>query len=125
MSAPSDYDARIDVLDILISALKDHEEVLRDIVARFEEIFERAPVGFEVGVPRDELEERRWTLERGQAKEGVIFISGKKIMLIPEEDLPELLRSKLITLAEYDLDTPEKRNALERLFSMLERKKTG
>lgn len=63
MSAPSDFDSRIDVLDILINALKEHEEVLRDIVARFEEIFEKAPISFEGGVPRDE-EERRWTLER-------------------------------------------------------------
>lgn len=56
-------------------------------------------------------------------REGVIFISGKKILLIPEEELPKLLRSKPVTLAEYELDTPEKRSALERLFAMLERRK--
>ena len=123
MSAPSEFDSRIDVLDILINALKEHERNLMSIVERIETIFEKVPISSGDSESPDKWEESRWTLERGREREGIIFVSGKKILLIPEEELPKLLRSKPVTLAEYELDTPEKRSALERLFAMLERRK--
>jgi len=122
MSYPSDFDTKIDVLDILINALRDHEEALRDITERFEAILGKIPVRSEGSSPQDRLEERRWTLEAGRDRKGVLFISGDKIMLIPEEELPQALHSKRVKMVEYEIDTPEKRSALEKLFSMLKKK---
>lgn len=122
MSSSPEFDARIDILDVIINALKEHERRLNEIVERFETAMEKGAVGSEVGESIEELGRGRGAAEAGERKEGVIFVSGRKILLIPEEDLPKLLGTSLSLMAEYDLDTPEKRSALERFFSMLNRK---
>lgn len=123
MSSSPDFDARIDILDVLINALREHEEVLSNIVERFESISDKILTSPEANSAQIEGENGQFKLKIEQSKEGVIFVSGKKIVLIPEEELPKVLRSKLATLVEYELDTPEERGALERLFSMLENRK--
>lgn len=125
MSSPSELDYRLEILHLLINALKEDERNLSSIVERVETIFEREPISFGSDEFLDEWEESRWTLKKREGKEGVIFVSGKKILLIPEEELPQLLNTRLVTLVEYELHTLEERSALERLFSMLERKKSG
>ncbi|MCW3992798.1 MAG: hypothetical protein NWE79_08810 [Candidatus Bathyarchaeota archaeon] len=126
MSSSPDFDPRIDILDVILEALKEHERELNKIVERIETIFEKPAVSSESGESLDMREESRFVLEGGGDKEGVIFISGRKIMLIPEDELPKVLSKRLSKLAEYELNTPEERSALERLFSALERKrKTG
>jgi len=123
MSYPPDFDPRIDIFDVIIEALKDHERKLSMIVERMEIIYEKVASGSVGGEPPTRREESRWATEGAGDGKGVIFISGKKIMIIPEDELPKVLSARLSDLPEYEPDTPEERSALERLFSTLERKR--
>jgi len=120
MSAPSEFESKTDILEILINALMNHERTLQNIVDRLDALFERTPTGPREVEPRFEKGKAEGSLEGN--KEGVIFIAGKKVLYIPEEELPKILKSELVKLVEYNIDTPEKKSALERLFSTLEKK---
>jgi len=121
MSPPSKFNSRLDELDFLLNSLKRHERALRRIVERFEEIISRLAVSSkaEVSEAGSEGEGGRLKGEGG----GVILISGKRMLMVTKEELPKVIYSKLDTLVEYELDTLEKRSALEKLLSFLERKK--
>ena len=121
MSPPSKFNSRLDELDFLLNSLKRHERALRRIVERFEEIISRLAVS-----SKAEVSEAGSEGERGRLKGemgGVILISGKRMLMVTKEELPKVIYSKLDTLVEYELDTLEKRSALEKLLSLLERKK--
>ena len=64
MSSPADFDPRIDFLDVLVNALRKHEEALMSIVERFEAIFDRVPINPEVGETQDDWESDQFGLAR-------------------------------------------------------------
>ncbi len=121
MSPPSKFNSRLDELDFLLNSLKRHERALRRIVERFEEIISRLAVSSKAEVSEAESEGERGRLKGEMG--GVILISGKRMLMVTKEELPKVIYSKLDTLVEYELDTLEKRSALEKLLSLLERKK--
>lgn len=122
MSSKPNFNSRLDKLDVILNSLRGHERDLRRIVELFEAILGKTPHRSGGIVFPGGLRESQWMLERGRDKGGVIVISGNKTLLITKEELPKILQSQLGTLAEYKVDTVEKRNALEKLLAVLERK---
>ena len=122
MSSKSNFNSRLDKLDRVLNSLREHERDLKRIVELFEAILEKRFTSSESIVSQGGLRESQRMLERGRDKGGVILISGDKTLLISKEELPKLLQSQLGLLVEYKVDTVEKRNALEKLLAVLERK---
>lgn len=103
--------------------MREHEKDLRRIVERFEAILEKIPPRPGAIAFPDGRRESQRMLERAGDRDGVILISGNKTLLITREELPKILQSQLGKMVEYKVDTVEKRNALEKLLAVLERKK--
>lgn len=122
MSSRPNFNSRLDKLDRVLNSLREHEKDLRRIVERFEAILEKIPPRPEAIAFPDGLKESQRMLERAGDRDGVILISGNKTLLITREELPKILQSQLGKLVEYKVDTVEKRNALEKLLAVLERK---
>ena len=122
MSSKPNPNSRLDKLDMILNSLKEHERELRRIVEHFESILEKGFGRSQSEVFTLEREESQRISKRLQDKEGVIFISGNKTLLITKEELPKLLQAQLGSLVEYKVDTVEERNALEELLAVLERR---